>query len=618
MQRVAHEAQHLRIVVHHEDARPLPGARRRGAPASRPARFAARLRGDRQREGEPRALARPGALGPDAPAVGLHQPLADGQPQPATDTLLVVAGVAVFPEQARQALRRQAAALVHDRDRDMRAVALGRDPDRRGLGRATRGVGEQVVQHLHDALPVGHHAGQALGEVDAHRVPAVAGKEGGPRLLDQLPHLGGLGRHRERAGVDPSRVEQVAEQPAHAVGLLVDDAEELPHLRRAEGLRRAQHRRGGTLDGGERRAQLVTHHPQEIRPHPVKGLERPQILQGDHHRLDRAVRGVDRGRIDERGDAAPVGGREHDFFGAHRSQAAQLLGQPPAVEDDLAPVGEAARHLLEQVLDRAAGRAQGLEEAPCLAVDRGHLGEPGIEDRDADRGGLQQGFEVGAGALLGAVGAGVDDGRRGLRGEQQQHLLVGFRELRPALLVQEVEVADMRAEVAHRRAEPGADQRQLPGEPQRAHEAREVGDPQRARQVPELLEELRPVGPLLGLAVLVLAQSRRHEGIGRPRLVDGGDAAAARFGQRAGAIDHLAQHGLEVEARADAQQRLALRGHGRPVGCRDRGGGVGGVGHRLVPGSCSAPCAGYRGVGGIGQQSPDIRIKSRIIVIHFV
>ena len=42
----------------------------------------------------------------------LHQPLADGKPQPAPDTGFAVAGAAVLAEQARQALRRHPPALV--------------------------------------------------------------------------------------------------------------------------------------------------------------------------------------------------------------------------------------------------------------------------------------------------------------------------------------------------------------------------------------------------------------------------------------------------------------------------------------------------------------------------
>ena len=116
----------------------------------------------------------------------------------------------------------------------MHPIALGRDPDRRGLRRLPRGVGEQVAQHLLDALAVGHDARQVRRQVDQHRVAPAAGEEGGARPVDQRRHLGGLGRDRKRAGVDAPGVEQVGDQADHAVGLPVDDADELAGLGRRE------------------------------------------------------------------------------------------------------------------------------------------------------------------------------------------------------------------------------------------------------------------------------------------------------------------------------------------------------------------------------------------------
>ena len=482
------------------------------------------------------------------------------EPQPNADAALAVAGSGVLPEQVRQALRCNPPALVRDRDRDMHVVACRRDTDWRGLRGVPSRVGEQVVQHLHDAPPVGHHAGQVRRQVDEHRVPGVAGEERGPRLLDQLAQRRGLGRDRERAGVEPPRIQQVADQRAHAVGLLVDDAEELPRLRRTEALRGIQHRRRRTLDGGERRAQLVAHHPQEIGPHPVERLERRQVLRGGHQRPNRTVLGVDRGRVEQHAHAAPARGRDHHLFGAQRLGTFHRLAQREAVELDLAPVGEAAGRDLEHVLARVVGDAQYLEHAPRLAVEQRRMAGSCIEYHDADRRGLDQGLDVGAGALLGPVGAGVDDGGCRLRREQQQHLLVLVSELGLALLVAEEEVADMGAEMAQRRAHAGARQHDVPGHAQRTHEGGEVGDPKRPRQVAKLLEEPQAIGPLRHPAVVLRGQARGDEVPGRSRLVDGDDAAVARAGELARAVGHFLQDGFEVEAGADAQQRLAQGG----------------------------------------------------------
>ena len=221
------------------------------------------LLGHRHGEGEARTLAGAGALGPDAPPVRLHQPPADDEPEArARDRPLAAGGV--LAKELRQQLGRHALALVGDRDRDVDAVALGRDPDRGRLRRVPSGVREQVVQHLRDAPAVGHHRRQVRRQVDEHAVPGAGGEERVPRPVHQRRHLRGLGRNRERARLDAPRIEEIADEAAHVPRLLVDDAEELAHLGRVElgrlfeqGVRRAP-------DRGERGAQLVAHQAQEL------------------------------------------------------------------------------------------------------------------------------------------------------------------------------------------------------------------------------------------------------------------------------------------------------------------------------------------------------------------
>ena len=91
-------------------------------------------------------------------------------------------------------------------------------------------------------------------------MPGAAAQEGVPGPVHQARDLRRFGGYRERARVDAPDIQQVADQAAHVVGLLVDDAEELAHLGRVE-LRSGVQRGGGrTLDRGQRRAQLVAHH----------------------------------------------------------------------------------------------------------------------------------------------------------------------------------------------------------------------------------------------------------------------------------------------------------------------------------------------------------------------
>ena len=215
-ERVADVAQRLRVVVHHEDAHRFAVVPRR----LRPGRGGgtAGLLGHREGKGDARAQADPAALGVDAPAMGFHEPLADGEAQPARAAARVVVGV--FAEQRREPLRRHALPLVGNRDRDVHPVADRRDPDRGRLGRVPGRVGEQVVQDLHEALPVGHHPGQVRRQVEEDAVPATAGQEGVPRLVHQRGHVRGLGGHRQRARVDAPGIEQVADEAAHVIGLI--------------------------------------------------------------------------------------------------------------------------------------------------------------------------------------------------------------------------------------------------------------------------------------------------------------------------------------------------------------------------------------------------------------
>ena len=119
--------------------RPPGWAPRSGAWPGGPGRagtVAGRL-GHRDREGEARAEADAAALGPDAPALGLDQALADGESQPAAEAARPVPGGGVLAEQLAELVRRDVPALVGDRDRHIQPLALRRDPaktDLRGAG----------------------------------------------------------------------------------------------------------------------------------------------------------------------------------------------------------------------------------------------------------------------------------------------------------------------------------------------------------------------------------------------------------------------------------------------------------------------------------------------------
>ena len=98
-------------------------------------------------------------------------------------------------------------------------------------------------------------------------------------------------------------------------------------------------------------------------------------------------------------------------------RAAEHLRERDLVERDLASVGEAAGNHLQQLHRRSACRAKPLDDAARLAVKRHRVAGAGFEHRHAHRRGLDQGFQVGTGAPLGAVSARVGDHGGRLRGE---------------------------------------------------------------------------------------------------------------------------------------------------------------------------------------------------------
>ena len=125
-------------------------------------------------------------------------------------------------------------------------------------------------------------------------------------------------------------------------------------------------------------------------------------------------------------------------------------------------------------------------------------------------------------------------------------------------------MADRHAPMPHRRALEGRCPHQVRGKAARPDVAGQVAQAQRARQVPEVGEEPRPVGPVRQLLVLGRREAGADEVLDLPRVVESRDHAISRAGQRAGAVDDLVQDGGDVEARADAQDRRAQPGEAVP------------------------------------------------------
>ena len=404
------------------------------------------------------------------------------------------------------------------------------------------GVGEEVVEHLHDAPPVGHHRRKVRRQVDGDGVPPSPARERRACPLDEGADLLGPGVHEERARADARRVHQVGDQPVHAVGLLLDDAQELAQLRPVGVARVPQCRRRRALDGRERPPEFVAHQSQELRAGALQRLERGQILDRHHDRLDRALRRADRGRVKQGPDAPPVGHGELDLLGPHRLRAGEIG------ERDLAPVAAPARHRLRQPLDGTARREQPGHDALRLPVEGRRRTGGGVEHHDADGRGLDQRLQIGTGAPLVAVGEGVGDGRSRLLREQHHHGLVPVRE--PALLLPKVEAAHGCAPVTHRRPHqgPAGDRDRRAAE--RAGVVCKVRESSRRRE--QAFKDPEPVGPRGQRLVFLRRDAGGDEVEGAVRNGWGVDRAVAGTGERAGTVGGLAKHVVEVEARADA------------------------------------------------------------------
>ena len=89
--------------------------------------------------------------------------------------------------------RGQPRTVVHDMDRRASSPRFGRQRDRRSRRGHVEGVGDVVVEHLRQAVGVGHHGGaRGHRDLEGHR----------PLLGEGSPALGA--RHKERADLEPS------------------------------------------------------------------------------------------------------------------------------------------------------------------------------------------------------------------------------------------------------------------------------------------------------------------------------------------------------------------------------------------------------------------------------
>ncbi len=272
--------------------------------------------------------------------MGVCVRLRDGEPETAS----LSARASLEPvEEPRHELFGNAVAGVRDDDPD-ELVALARlDRDRRLP--VAGGVGDEVRDDAVEHERIRDH-GDAGIDLEADRARRR-------RLDDLLEHLAqherlGVDRHRVR--VQPREVEQLVDQPPHAVGLLPGRSLELAANVVVERSLALAQRRQDPVDGGRRCPQLVRGDGDEAQL---------QLVEGDH-----LV--VDAGLLDR--DGEPLGD-ELEQLGVVPRERARRQGADVQDADDV-------------LADRERHAEQGLD--PLLAQERVvHVGV--IDVREADR-----------------------------------------------------------------------------------------------------------------------------------------------------------------------------------------------------------------------------------------
>ena len=196
-----------------------------------------------------------------------------------------------------------------------------------------QGVFQQVQQHLAHAALVGEHIGQVGGDVgDQLQVAAD------PEFFQLQDRLGGHLAQRQALGVEQglpagcTHLQQVLGEFLDVVEAAGEHVAEAGLVDLAEGVALE-----GELGGGQRRAQLMGHHPQQALLHP-KALDQGFVFLAQHQQLIFQLQlALGAAAIDLSGPQAHAQARNHLHLLPARQPAAQLLGD-----------GIAGNHLLGQ------------------------------------------------------------------------------------------------------------------------------------------------------------------------------------------------------------------------------------------------------------------------------
>ena len=264
-----------------------------------------------------------------------------------------------------------------------------------------------------------------------------------------------------------------------------------------------------------------------------------------------------------------VGDADDDLLGPHRLRGAHELGHRELPQGDLPPVGPLKVSTSRRSSGVWSGIPQAVDDPACLPVEGLRRSRQGVEDHHANGGGVHQRLQVGPGPPLLPVPAGVGDDQRGLGCEHHEGLLVLLGELPAALLMGQVDGADPDPQVANRGHHQGVHRQrgQEIGHVQCLQVAVDVRDPQRLLQPAEVLEEAQSLRHVPEPLVLLLGDTGDDERGAPEDFARDGDRPVARGRQRPGAVHHLLQHRVEVQALVDAEAGLAQARQAFPETC---------------------------------------------------
>ena len=217
---------------------------------------------------------------------------------------------------------------------------------------------------------------------------------------------------------------------------------------------------------------------------------------------------------------------------------------------------------------RRAGQDDDLCRAGDLAGPAGHQLQGGgpVDLAEQHGGDLGGGLQPALPSIRGGVEAGVVDGHAGGHRQRHHRLLVVGGELGGGALLGEVEVAEDVVADTDRHAEEAAHRRVVFGKAGREGVFGDVAQPDRLGFVDQQAENAAPGGQVADAPVFGDGQSVGDELDQPPVGTDHAQRAVACAGQPAGGHHDALQGTAQVQAGADADDRLQQSGEALPAG----------------------------------------------------